>query len=217
MSKKMQSAKKEKEVVEDVEVLTEINDDEPSWYHYLLVFVIMGLIFLGIYGIYYFVEGKNFSEPINNQSVLIKYPYKVGNITYNLYFENSFEELENMDVEFNLNKLDLLNTQTFTMSFLEYNGTDNGQVSKGSTKLVSFLRLVYNFKFDEGSFVMHNVTNCTSSSLENKVIVFNPYSDKEGVFYNSTNGCIEFLTYNATHTVDLVDKFMYEIIVKNEK
>ena len=185
-------------------------DDEPSWYHYLIVIIVIGAIFGLAYGGYYFFT-ENDTNNFENKTMLYKYPYKVGNVTYNLHFESSLEDLSNMKYTIEPQKIDILNTINFRLSFMQYNGTDNGEVSKGSTKLASFLRHVHHYKFTNESFVNYNKTNCSSSTKRNKVIVFDPYSETNGVFYNETNGCIRFSTNDPQKMVDITDKFIYDM------
>lgn len=209
-NKKVSNKLKETSKVEKVDAEL-INDDEPNWYHYLIVLLIFASVFGVLYVGYTFFYEEEVQIP-SNSSVLTKYPYIKGNITYNLYFHNSISEIENMSFPVQVDKLDLLNTKNFIMAFDEYNGTDNGEVTRGSTKMVSFLRTVYRFKFAQGSFVRVNETNCLNSTLSSKVIIYDPYSSREGVFYNETNGCIKFETSEPTHLVDLVDKLIYEVV-----
>ncbi|MFW6026284.1 MAG: hypothetical protein ACOC16_00480 [Nanoarchaeota archaeon] len=204
-----QSLNKKQNIDKDNQV-EDIIEQEPSWYHYILVILVFLCVFGILYlGYYLFIEDD--TNNLENQSMLHKVPYKVGNITYNLYFESSIKNLEDMDYIIEPTRINLLNTLSFKMSFLEYNNTDNGQVSKGSTKLTSFLKYVHLQKFTQDSFVKYNVTNCSDSTIRNKIIVFNPYSDKNGVFYDQKSGCIEFLTNDPKKMIDLTDKFIYEM------
>ena len=70
-----------------------------------------------------------------------------------------------------------------------------------------------NFNESE-SFKMINESNCSSSTLDSKVIVFNPYTDKNGVFYNRTNGCIEVFSRTPKEMVLVGDTLLYDLIVK---
>lgn len=212
------STTKKEETVEKVDAVKVEEDDEPSWYHYVIVLLIIAGIILIPYVGYLFYDSFH-SESVNsinnsNSSglILTKYPYVKGNATYNLYFHSSISQIEDMNFPVEVDKLDLLNTHSFIMAFGNYTGTDNGEVSKSSTMLVSFLQTVYRFNFDNESFVRSNQINCSNSTFTNKVIIFNPYSDKEGVFYNRTNGCIELETNQPTHMINLVDKLIYGVV-----
>ena len=202
----MSKVKKPVEKVEAKDVSKK--DNEPSWYHYLLVL----LIFAGVVGVFwvgyvFFVE-DNDSSP--SGPIMYKYVYKVGNVTYNLYFESQISELDKMDVVIEPSKYDVLNTVNFMMAFLEYNGSDNGQIAKGSTKLTSFLKFVYSFNFGNESFLKIDEISCENSTRKNKVIVFDPYQNVTGIFMDE-NGCIEFVTDDPKKMVGLVDKFIYEM------
>lgn len=213
---------KKSKKVEKVSAESIVKDDEPSWYHYLIVIVVFILVGSGIYYTYDFIE--NFGEvdiPLDNLTNITKpaelfnYPYKVGNVTYNIKFHNSIEDIESMDYIIEPNRMDILNTISIDMSFYDYNGTDNGQVSTGSTTLLSFLKLVYHFNFDAESFKMYNETNCSDSSMRDKIIMFNPYVNQTGVFMDD-NGCIEILSDEPAKIVDLVDKFIYTLVKEDE-
>ncbi len=216
-SKKDKVIFSKKEIYEDLEkVKPQIvdEDDNPSWYHYVIVI----LAFLGIFGLaylgFYLYESNFVEQPAQNVSnnLLYKYSYKVGTTTYNIYFHNDPNTIDDLDFIVEPTKLDVLNSKNFRFSFPKYIGDDNGQVAKGSTMLLSFFQTVYRYEFEQDDFVSYNTTNCSASTFDDKVIVFNAYSDEVGVFYNESNGCIEFKTNNPKQVVDLVDKFIYNII-----
>ena len=148
----------------------------------------------------------------NDKHVKIKYPYIKDNVTYNLYFHNTIEDIKNMNFPIEITKQNLLNTQNFIMSFDTYKGNTNGEVGIASTKLVSFLQFVYKYDFNQSSFKRITEFDCSDSTKQNKIITFNPKSDREGIFYNQTNGCIQFETQNPKHMADLIDKLIYEYI-----
>lgn len=201
--------------VEEVEVKG-VSLDEPSWYHYVIVLFVLFVIFGVFYCGYYFF-GPDESSVVNltnSSNVQYKYPYVVGNVTYNLYFASSPDEVASSDYIIEPSKIDILNTISYRMVFFEYNGTDNGQVSLGSTKLVSFLRLVFHYRFTLDSFYMINETNCSDSSIRDKVIVFNPYTNRSGVFFDRNNGCLEFDTQDPRDMVHLVDKFILNMVTQ---
>ena len=190
----------------------EQKDDEPSFKHYLIV---IGVI-LGIFGILYFGFEiyDNYKEPdvVVDQLQTYKYPYKVGSVTYNLFFYYTTEELDEFDYDLEPSKVDVLNTVNFTFSFDEYNGSDNGKVSISSIKFMKFLRDVYRFNFDvNDSFVSTQDINCANSTIKNKVVTFNPYANETKVKFNRINGCIEFEADDPQKIIGLSDKFIYEI------
>ena len=218
MTKKDVKEIKDDKLVEKVKSdLVKEDDGEPSWYHYVIVLMIFASVFGVLYLGYYFFADESLGNNVvidsnNSPVVLTKYPYVRGNVTYNLYFHNTIDEIEAMNFTNEVDKIDLLNTLSFVMAFDDYNGTDNGEVARGSTKLVSFFSLVYTFKFDNESFVKTTELNCSNSTFQKKVIMFNPYSDREGIFLNQTNGCIVFETQRAEDMVNLVDKLIYEVV-----
>jgi len=206
-------AKKIKKEVVDKEIsIKKVDDNEPSWYHYVIVLLFFGSVFWVVWFAFSFYDEQPIDIHNSSNVVLHKYPYVVGNVTYNIYFQNSVDEIESMDFVVEPNKLDVLNTRRFVMSFMDYNGADNGEVTKSSTKVISFLKNVYRFKFDKDSFKMINESNCSTSSINYKVVLFNPYSNVTGVFYNNSNGCIEFLADSPDKIVSLSDKFIYDVI-----
>lgn len=194
-------------------------DDEPDWYHYLIVVLFFAAVIAGIYyGISYYDKTQREAAALNNSNgsslILYNYPYKVGNVTYNIKFHSPVDEIVDMDYVVEPTKIDVLNTRNFRMVFLEYNGTDNGEVAKGSTMVLSFLKNVYRYKFDNESFAMIGDVNCSDSTVNEKVIVFDPYRNETGVFIDD-NGCIEFVSNDSKVMIDLADKFVYNIINTN--
>jgi len=199
----------------DEKIQSTDEDDEPSWYHYLIVILIFVGIFFVFYGIYYIYEISTNSNSSIGDNVLYMYPYKVGNITYNIYFEKPLQDIKNDNYIVEPSKYDMLNTVSYTLVFMDYNGTDNGEIAKASTKLVSFLKTVYTFSFYNESFIKYPELTCDNSTLTDKIIIFNPYSEKTGIYYNTSNGCIEFLSENnASVMVNLLDKMMYNLVVE---
>lgn len=186
---------------------------EPAWYHYLIVLVVLGIIFVGVpYYIYNFTEdeetGPNISRDIYN------YEYKQGNITYNLKFDNTLEQINSMQAPIQLKPYHVLNTVDIKYSFMDYNGTDNGKVTRVSTKLKNFLKLVYHFQFDDNDVHRYSNLNCTNSTHEKRVVVFNPYANKTGVYLDNDNGCVRILSSNVSNYVLLGDKLLYSLTKK---
>ncbi len=187
-------------------------DDEPEWYHYVIVLA----AFVGFFAIIYFAvdyyDNRNNPEPVN-QTLTYLYTYTQGNVTYNIQFHSPVEEISNLNYMIEPTKYDMLNTVTFRVSFMEYNGSDNGEVSVGATKLIAFLKRVYFVNFPVERFVLYNETNCSASSLSNKVIIFNPYTQENEVLMDS-NGCIEVNSAGAENFISVVDKFLYELSIQ---
>ena len=212
--KKEKSTKKEK--VENTDIKEETSE-EPSWYHYLIVIgVIVGIFFVFYIGfeVYENLNSNNSNPNFSGNSTYsqtFKYPYKVGNITYNLNFYYTTDQLDSFNYTIEPNKLDILNSRNFTFVFKEYNGTDNGRVGLASTKLMRFLRIVYKFDFNPENFVNYGNYSCLNSTRSNKIIVFDPYKESTGVFFNRTSGCINIDGVDADQLVATTDKFMYEL------
>jgi hypothetical protein len=189
-------------------------EEEPSWYHYIIVIALFALIiYTGVLIFDYFDEGNKPQDGVKTEDYY--YKYKVGNITYNIEFTEPVTNISNLRYWSPITKEDLWNTADIKFSFNEYNGTDNGYVSISSIKLRRFLDNVFYFSFEEGDFVKYNETNCSHSTFANRVFTFNPYSEREGVFVDE-NGCVIFEAKSAKEFPRVVDKFIYDIIVADE-
>lgn len=191
------------------------SDEEPSWYHYVIVllvlFGIIGLLYGGfeIYDKYYSAP----NQEIGNMSTTYNYPYKVGNITYNIQMNYPIETIKNFTYPLEVSKYDILNSIELIMTFKEYNGTDNGKVTIAGSKLTTFFKRVYHFSFEpEVNFKTFNETTCLNSTKQNKVIIYDIYSNKSGVFYDKDSGCIEIQAQNAEEIIKITDYFMYNLI-----
>ena len=192
----------------------EIESGEPNWYHYVIVI----LVFLAVFGLIYVgfeLYDKLNSDPTSftNVSEKYKYPYTVGNVTYNIYFNTRPENLLELNFTLEPSKLDILNTRELIFSFDEYNGSDNGKISVASSKLLSFFQRVYVFTFDpDVNFKLYNESNCSTSTMKNKVVLFEPYSNVNGVFFNESNGCIEIKSTNIDEMMVVVDSLIFKLI-----
>lgn len=223
MSKKKESSEKnlkEKSLSEEKDLSNEkkvskkkVEDDEPSWYHYVIVL----LVIFGVFGVLYFVfevydsnskvSGK---DDLDDFAKTYNYPYKVGNVTYNIKFDYPVDEIVQGEVLIEPTKLDLLNTVRMHMVFYEYNGTDNGKVTVAATKFYSFFSNVYHMGFGEN--MMINESSCENSSLKDKVVVFDIYSDRTGVFYDENNGCVRVESEKVEDFVLVLDSLLYSLV-----
>ena len=186
-------------------------DDEPRWYHYLIVSLCFIAFFVGLYFALDYFEKEPQNPNINIK--LYTYNFKVGERNGSIQFYTPTDKIEDLDYPIEVSKHDFLNSKRIILSFMEYNGTDNGEVTLTSGRLAPFIRHVYLIDFDPYEDIKHiNESNCSTSTLNEKVVTFNPYSDRNGVYYDESNGCIEFLTNNATKMRELGDKFFYTII-----
>ncbi len=186
-------------------------DDEPRWYHYLIVSLCFIALFIGLYYTLDYFEKEPPNPHINVQ--LYTYHFKVGEKNGSIQFYTPINKIEDLDYPIEVSKYDFLNSKRIILSFMEYNGTDNGEVALVSGRLAPFIKHVYSFDFNPYEDIKHtNESNCSTSTLDEKIVTFNPYSDRNGVFYNESNGCIEFLTDDATKMRELGDIFFYTLI-----
>jgi hypothetical protein len=194
-----------------------IKDDEssvePEWYHYL---IIIGILFLLGYLIYYFTLPKE-EIIIKDQNYFVDHPYKktyeISGKKFNIEYNSPFENISNPNFQINLNKENIWETEKFIFAFYEYNGTDNKYVMKSSVKLMQLFRYVYGLNFDkDSSFIKINSSICENSTIKEKIVVFDPYSNKTGVFYNETNGCISLESQKPIDIVLVGDSLIYSLM-----
>lgn len=192
-------------------------EEEPTFFHYtiiILFFIIGGIILYQVLN--FFDSTIDPNSTINNSNKPIQF-YDYSFIMSNgksakIQFYAPPDSVKNFNYPIEISKIDLLNSKNIYLSFMEYNGSDNGEISRTSLRLVPFLRDVLLFSFDvETDLYKYENLNCQNSSVDNKVIVFNPYSDKTGVFYDG-EGCIEFLTQDPKDMRYIGDKFFYTLI-----
>ncbi len=195
-----------------------IDSEEPELKHYLIVIGIFILIGFGVWGIFKTTEYLELQDKILNIENRYTYPYLYNNNSYNIEFYSPFVDIEKRDFQININKLELLNTNSFRLSHLNYSESekqnDTGYtVGKTSSRFLLFMAYLYDFKFDETNigFVVDNL-NCSNSTIENKVVIFNSKANLTEINYNKENGCIEFLSKNSEEMVYLGDAFFYNLI-----
>lgn len=191
------------------------NSPEPTLFHYIVVLLVFGLIFGGIYYAFELYDKSNDDGAINNPNLkikLYKYPFIVNGVDYSIQFYNPVSELEKSDINIGISKEQLLNTQEFYFVF-STNLTNGGHIAKTSGRLFPFLKHIYQFPLDtEKHIITSDNLTCEDSTLDSKLIFFNPNHTSNEVTFNTTNGCIEFKTTDATHMGTLGDKFFLEII-----
>lgn len=200
-------------IIEKVNSKNISKNEEPSWYHYIIVIlVLISIIFLIYYISSYF--NSNSSQLNFNNNVTQTYNYKkvVGNITYNIQFHSPIIDIQNSNLSVEVSKYDILNSHNILFSFMQYNGTENQYITISSVKLMKFFKYFYNYDFETKDFVLFNETNCSSSNIRNKVVVFNPYSNKEGVFYDKKTGCVNIESFTPKRIVFVNDVFMFRLI-----
>lgn len=222
--KKKKEIKKNLKAEEKIEVAEKVKpekvlleDDEPSWYHYAIILLVFFGIIAGIYYGYEYYDMKKHEdlskyEPSSESFI---YPYVSNNITFNIEFQNDFNFIKKQNIPIEVKKEDIWSSVNVTFAFYTYNGTDNRYVTTTSVKFMKLLKYVYGMNFNESeSFKMINESNCSTSTLNSKVIVFNPYTTRNGVFYNKENGCIEVFSRTPKEMVLVGDTLLYDLIVK---
>ncbi len=189
-------------------------DDEPSWYHYVIVLIFFVLLFYGIYILLGLdsTKGVKMNNNISNTLETYDYTYEEDGKKYNFKFNSPVNELREYDVPIELNKYDLLNSDNIIFVFLDYNTSDNKYISISSVKLMRLIKYYFKFDFSKEDFKMISNYSCMNSTLDNKVIIFDPYKNSTGVYYNQSNGCININSNNASNLVKLTDKLMLDLI-----
>lgn len=218
VDKKSNFSEEKKSNIEKVNSLDISKNEEPSWYHYVIVIlVLVSIIFLIYYASSYFNSNNKQLNITNINNVTQTYNYKevVGNITYNIQFHSPIVDIENSNLSIQVSKYEILNSHNILFSFMQYNITENKYISISSVKLMKFFKYFYKYDFAPEDFVMFNETNCSSSNLANKVVIFNPYSNKEGVFYDKKSGCVNIESFTPERIVFVNDVFMFRLINNN--
>lgn len=214
-----------------------VNNSEPSWYHYVIVLLVFVLIFIGIYHFFIVNNDSNNSNlnsgeisnhvVVNENGTILNTSSNINEIFSNVYkFETELStgtkinldlnspvsELKDWNITLGLNKFDLLNSKNISFSFMSYdNSDDNFLISKSAIKFMRFLRYVYGIKFSPNNFASDDIINCSTSSIEDKVFVFDPYLNESGIFYNETSGCVIVGSDSAVGILKVLDKYMYEL------
>ncbi len=207
--KKEKISKKEK----SKEVKKE-NSEEPSWYHYLIVSVVFLLLFVGLYYlIIYFHEPRAI---ILNQNItkipVYNYTKIVDGKKYNFEFQTPIYDLKKSNMTDQVSKFTILNSKRIIFSFLNYSKSDNRFISTSSVKMMRMLKYYFNFNFNQDDFQMASNYSCANSTLDDKVLTFNPYMNKTGIFYNKTNGCIQIFSNSSRGVLRATDKFLWDLI-----
>jgi len=147
-------------------------------------------------------ENKTPKDVLLRESIY-KYFDLEGN-NQSVEFHYSFEELEKLDVEMELNKNILNETDEIRFVIGGYEGMDNSLVARPATKMMSVLRWFYGF--DIRDLRDHQELTCSDSTPQNRVFVFDPYSDRTGVFVDEDTGCVQIEAENILDFVALGDK-----------
>ena len=223
-----QDLKEKKEVVEKVEKVTgedvskksssknKKNDDaEPTLFHYSVVLIVLGAIFLALSMGFEYYDKKTNNGVIDNPNLnikLYKYPFKVNGIDYSIQFYNPVSDLEKSDLQVGISKEELLSTEDFKFIFSS-DSSSNGEVIKVSGRLFPFLKNIYKFSLNpQEDIISSDILTCENSTTDNKLIFFNSNSSTNKVTYDKFNGCITFMTTDAKLMGTLGDKFFLEMI-----
>jgi len=195
---------------------TEKSNDEPSWYHYLVVLGVVLIVIVGVpmalYNLTDFGDERDIDGGDENEidRDTFIYEYERGGATYNIEFDSRIEEFTELDAEIEIDRYDILNTINVKFGIDTYEDQDERYVATVSTKLMTFLSKVYYFNFEEGDIQPYNNLNCTHSTPEERVFVFDPYSDRTGVF-EKENGCVSLEAQNPQDFRKLGDLFIYSL------
>lgn len=206
---------KQKELSKFSKENKKIQDEEPSWYHYAIILGGLILLIIGAYILFEIFspnQDQDFYENLEDKPTFM-YEHKIGDISYNIEFSTSFDKIKELDYQVPITEFDLFNTQRFYFSFMLYNGTDNGQVTYSAIKLRRFLSSVYFFNFQPDQFVSYDNITCANSTKTSRVVVFDIYSNQTGI-RTDDNGCLYFESESPYELLELVDTFMYHMIVK---
>ncbi|MFW5704656.1 MAG: hypothetical protein ACOCXG_02325 [Nanoarchaeota archaeon] len=205
--KKKGAEKKVEKVVPEVEMPKKSKDDEPSWYHYVIVLLVLAGVIFGVY----YLGNLFFEEETGPGTTMETYPYvyTVGNVNYNIIFNSPVEVLNSSDLFVPIEKSELFQTQRFVFSYTPE--ANVARVGQASIKLKRFLGSVFSFQFTPESFKTTDEINCSNSTLKQRVILFDVGSQENSIEVED-NGCIIFNSVDENSTMFLVDKFIWEIV-----
>ena len=187
-------------------------EEEPKWYHYVIVLSIIA----AIVGVFYLSYQIFFDKKCHFSGSLIDY--------YKLEYKNEQGEskyycswhtkstLENFKLHYEINLPDLLNAEN-----LIYTRNLEDENSKGDLKhsqLNTQTQITFNYGIKTLTDEKYQSYTCKNSTKKNKVVHFKK-SNKTGVYYNKQNGCISFEAKNISQMPLIVEKIIYELIIKN--
>jgi hypothetical protein len=214
MKKNSKIKKGEPKVVEDkVEV-----DEEPSWYHYVIVLLVFFAIVYGVFFLYHFFTVQSYEDVKNSEEYVAKYYYKhkIGNVTYNIQITLPEEDILNLKYHNDISHFDLLNSYKYTFLFENYTGGDNGFVTISSIKLRRFLSTIYFANFNNESFKEVPEISCKNSTFSKRVITFRVNQNVSGIFEDE-NGCIIFSSRSAKELPLVVDYALLSVLKEEEE
>ncbi len=183
-------------------------DIQVEWYYYFIVFlIIFSIIFGGYYLLSLILEGK---EIKNDNISFYNYKYKVGNVTYNIEFRYPIKELEKNLSEIPSVRLKFLNSIKVVFSFDEYNKSDNGRVTVASLQLMQIIKEVFKTNVVANST---SVLDCPNATLKNKIVTFNPYSEKNVVYWENPY-CLRINATNSSNLIYMTNRVMFKAITE---
>lgn len=186
-------------------------EEEAKWYHYVIILGAFFLLFFIVFQVFEYYDSKSELNDSKIKEDAYKYIHKVGDVTYNIYFDIPVSEIEKLDYPIEINPAQIHNTVNFTFVFDEYQEEDNAQVGSGAIKLQRFLRMVYHFSFTEKNVKTSTELTCENSTRANKLVFFDPYSEESGVFYDRSTGCIQINAQDARESRIVVDNLIYHL------
>ena len=217
---KYSTKSKKTEKVEEIKQTSQSEDDEePSWYHYVIVLaVLLGGLFLIL-----FISDKFSSSddlvPVENSSEYVSkyvYEHEIGKTKYNIQISLPTEDILALDYRNEISHFELLNTISYTFAFDTYNGTDNGFVTVSASKLRRFLSAVYFADFKNTSFQTLPNYSCANSTTSNRVIELRVNQNESGIFEDE-NGCIILSSTEAKTLPWVADYFMVTVLKDEER
>jgi hypothetical protein len=211
--------KKEELIVDKKEIESEVEkdsrnpqiDEEPKWYHYTIVLIVFFSVFAFGFFLLDYLEDKDYEK--NKGLVLYDYYFTEGDRKGKVQFYTPINQIEELNFSIEVSKFELLNSEEIYFTFGEYNGSDNGEVTRASGRVLPFLQKVYLFPINVSKHIVFETSyTCLNSTLDKKIVRFDPYSDINAVLYNESNGCVEFLTNDPKNMAQLSDKFLFTLI-----
>ncbi len=191
-----------------------VDNDEPSWYHYLIVIMIFIGILFGLSQLITYLD----SDAINSSSsVIVKneskfyYDFEVRGKNVSVEFSNSKEYLNNLSIPIEISKIDLMNSKEIYFSFSNYSEEDNYDMTVNQYKLGLFMRSLLQLRVDGSHRVSTNIVNCSNSTEAIKVIEFLPYQNISGVFFDGI-GCIQIKSKSVSSFIDVEDKMLLSFL-----
>ena len=157
-------------------------------------------------------EKVEIKKPTPQKTTFYKKEYIYDSKSYNIQLRTEEEILKNKEITLEVDMADIVDSESITMLFQKMDGYASTQVTIGSSFLTSFLSGIHDTKFADFREETQDKFNCDKSTLENKYILFMPYSNREGVFYDKTNGCITFETSDSSRTIILTEKLAYALL-----